>query len=293
MAVFFQILLNNFYYIGVLALSTLGLALTYKTANLTNFAQSIAATTSAFAAAFTIMKVVPNLWIGTIAGVIVGFMIGFIIDAVIIRRAKVDDSGRVMITLGLIILFNAFIPLIFGMIPYEFGRYFSGNISFNLLGTEFIVTKNGLFIFAVSFGVVGLIFAMLNLTKWGLGVRGTASNRQVASMMGINTNTITAISWAVSAACGALSAIFYASQTTNVSIDMLASLQSQALLAFVLGGYSSFYGPVLGAILIPMASIIFSLMSGLWSNALMYVAILLVILVKPKGLFAKATIQKV
>ena len=99
--------------------------------------------------------------------------------------------------------------------------------------------------------------------------------------------------YAVSAACGALSAIFYASQTTNVSIDMLASLQSQALLAFVLGGYSSFYGPVLGAILIPMASIIFSLMSGLWSNALMYVAILLVILVKPKGLFAKATIQKV
>ena len=294
MASFFQILLHSLHNIGILALCSLGIALTYKTANVTNFAQSIVSTTGAFTAAYLVMVLGFNGWLSFLSGVTIGFLLGLFIDAVIVRRASSGEgTGRVMITLGLIVLFNATIPLIFGMIPYEFIRFFRGVHTFTLFGDEFIITRNGLFIFCTSMSIVAILFTALNFTKWGLGVRATASNMSVASMMGINIHKITAISWAISSACGSLAAIFHSSQTTNVGIDMLATVQANSLLAFVLGGYTSFYGPVIGAILIPIVTIPLATISGLWASALLYGLVLLIILVKPMGLFGKKTIQKV
>ena len=198
-----------------------------------------------------------------------------------------------MVTLGLIILITAIIPILFGMIPYDYFRFFSGNIDFKLFGMSLTVTKNGLFTLAIAAVVSGAIFTALNFTKWGLGIRATASNRDVASMMGINTKRMTAFSWAISGAVGALAGILYASQTSNVQVDMLGTIWMSSLLAFVLGGYNSFYGPTIGAVMIPIILSMAALVSGLWSNAILYAVILLAILIKPEGLFGKATAKKV
>lgn len=290
---FFQVFLNNLHTIGILALMTLGLTLTVKTANVTNFSQSIVSTFGAFGAAWMLMNVIPNPWIATVVGVVLCFLTGLILDAVIIRRCSPSGSGRVMITLGLIVLFNAFLPLIFGMVPYEFARYFQGNIDLNIFGASFSVTKNGLFIFCASMVLVCIIFAALNLTKWGLGVRATASNKNVAALLGINTNRMTAISWAISSSCGALAAIFHASQTTNVSVAMLGTVQANSLLALVLGGLATFYGPVLGSVLIPIIVVLVSMVSNLWAQPLMYIVVLVIVLVRPTGLFGKQAAKKV
>lgn len=290
---FIQVLLNNLHTIGILSLTTLGLTLTVKTANVTNFSQSIVSTFGAFGAAWVLMHYMRNVWLATLLGVIACFIVGLILDAVIIRKCSPSGSGRVMITLGLIVLFYAFLPLIFGMVPYEFVRYFQGNIDFTMFGQSFSVTKNGLFIFCASGVVVGIIFLALYLTKWGLGVRATASNKMVAAIMGINTNRMTAISWAVSSACGGLAAIFFASQTTNVSVSMLGTVQANSLLALVLGGLVTFYGPVLGAVLIPIIVVFVSMISSLWATPLMYIASLIIVLLVPNGLFGKQVAKKV
>jgi branched-chain amino acid transport system permease protein len=290
---FVQIFLNNLHTIGILALMTLGLTLTVKTANVTNFSQSIVSTFGAYGAAWIIMNVIANPWLAALAGVTLCFLTGLILDAVIIRRCSPNGSGRVMITLGLIVLFNAFLPLIFGMVPYKFTRFFQGTFDFTFMGASFSVTKNGLFVFFASAVLVSIVFAALNLTKWGLGVRATASNKNVAAMMGINTNRMTAISWALSSACGGLAAIFHSSQTTNVSVAMLGTVQANSLLALVLGGLVTFYGPVLGAVLIPIILVIVSMLSNLWAQPLMYIVALIIVLILPNGLFGKQTAKKV
>lgn len=293
MQLFFQTLLNNLHSIGILCLTTLGLTLTYKTANTTNFSQAIVSTFGAFTGGFFVMKVIGNPWLGTLAGVAVCFLTGLVIDAVIIRRASPNGTGRVMITLGLIVLFNAFLPLIFGMIPYEFIRYFKDNFEFTLFGTVFTLTKNGLFIFCASAAIVSALFFALNFTKWGLGIRATASNKNVAAMLGINTNRMTAISWAVSSACGGLAALFCASQTTNISVGMLATYQANSLLSLVLGGLATFYGPLLGAVIIVILTVLTSMVTSVWSQPLMYAIALLFVLLRPNGLFGKQAAKKV
>ena len=138
-----------------------------------------------------------------------------------------------------------------------------------------------------------VVFLALYKTKWGLMVRATASNSVIASMMGINTKRLTAISWAVSSACAALAAVMLGSQTTHVHVDMLVVVGTNSLLALVVGGYTSFYGPVIGALLIPTLLAMLAMISGLWANVLLYIVVLLVILIKPVGLFGERTMEKI
>ena len=292
MADILQLILNNIYLIGILALSTLGITLTFKTVNVANFSQSITSTVGAYAAAFLMRELGAGVWLSTVGGVALSFVIGFIIDAVIIRNIA-GGSGRIMVTIGLIVLITAAIPLIFGTIPYNFSRYFDGSIDFTLFGMPLYVNKNSLFIFITSAVIILAIFAALRFTKWGLGVRGTASNAYVAAMMGVNTDLMTAFSWAVSSACGALAAIFCASQTTSVSITMLANIDANSLLAFVVGGIPSFYGPALGAAVIPILLVFFALINGLWANSMLYILVMLLVLIKPEGLFGTKVLKKV
>lgn len=293
MASLFQIFLNSLFLIGVLSLSTLGITLTYKTASVANFAQGITATVGAFTAAFMLVRGGFNPWVAGLGGILICFVIGGAVDFLVVSRLKSGPVGRVMVTLGLILIITAFLPEIFGTIPYNFPRFFDGNFNFTLFGTNFTMTRNGLFIFITALAVIAIVFLALYKTKWGLMVRATASNSVVASMLGINTKRLTAISWAVSSAVAALAAVLLGSQTTNVNVDMLAVVGTNSLLALVVGGYTSFYGPVVGAVLIPTLLAMLAMISGLWANVLLYIVVLLVILIKPMGLFGEKTMDKI
>lgn len=207
--------------------------------------------------------------------------------------SHVGFGGRVMVTIALIVIINAAVPVIFGTIPYNFPRFFTEQVEFSMFGMQFNVTQNALFITILSAGVICAIFAALQLTKWGLGVRGTASNMEVAAMMGVNTNFMTALSWGISCALGALGAIMQASQTAVIDMSMLNTVQANSLLAFVLGGFTSFYGPVVGAVIIPIVNSLTAFINGIWASALLYIFVMLVILIKPNGLFGKAEQKKV
>ena len=133
-------------------------------------------------------------------------------------------------------------------------------------------------------------------------MRATASNEFVADMLGVNTHAITAISWALAGALGAVAATIFATIPSNINYPLfLTSVQVNAFMAGILGGFSTFFGPVLAAIIIPLATIlvrVLSLVDGFngltsWVDAVVYVLILLVILAKPQGLFGKRTVKKV
>jgi len=288
-----QILLNNLFTVGVLMLTTLGIALTYKSATVANFAQQSVATVGAFLAAYLFMRQGVNPWVAALGGIAACFVLGWIIDALIVGKMTAARAGRIMIVIGLVLVIGALTPLVFGMIPYSFPRFFTGNLTWEKFGASFTLTRNGLFTFGVAVAVVTIVFTALNVTKWGLKVRATASDKTVAAMMGINTDRVTATSWAISSACAALAAVLHAAQTTNVTTEMMIPVQTTALLAFVMGGFTSFYGPVIGAIIIPLTAAMLALISGLWANVFLQTLVLLVILIKPIGLFGKKIAVKV
>lgn len=289
-----QTILSNAHIAGILVLATTGIMLVFRTSFTTNFAQGMMAMVGVFVAVSLIAKMGLNRWLAVGAGIAISFLLGLFIDTMIIRKAKkVNVIGKQMITMGLVIILSALIPIIFGSIPYEFGRFLEGNIDFALFGMNLYITKNGLLILGVAAAIVSVIFIGLYCTKWGLGVRATASNELVASMMGVNTRIITAMSWSIAGGCGAVAAILYASQTGNVDSTMMTSVQVNGFLASVLGGFSSFFGPILGAMIIPISLALFTIIDSLWSAVILYSLVLLVVLIKPRGLLGKKTSKKV
>ncbi len=289
-----QTILSNVHLAGVLVLATAGIMLVFRTSFTTNFAQGMMAMVGVFTSALLITKLGINPWLSVAAGIAVSFLLGLFIDTMIIRKAKnVSIVGKQMITMGLVIIISALIPLVFGTIPFEFARFIEGNLEFSVGRMDLYITKNGLLIVGVAAAIVTVLFVALYFTKWGLGVRATASNEKVASMMGINTRIITAMSWSIAGGCGSVAAILLASQTGSVESTMMTAVQVNGFLASVLGGFSSFYGPIVGAVLLPLSKALIAIFNSLWSSVILYSLILLVILIKPIGLFGKKINKKV
>ena len=118
-------------------------------------------------------------------------------------------------------------------------------------------------------------------------------------MMGINTKVITAISWGIAGAFGAVAAIIYIGNVSLSNGYIMTSTQINAFLAGILGGFATFYGPVLGAVIIYALNIVIGCvcvtMPDLtkWKSALVYLIVMLLVLWKPQGLFGKKMVKKV
>jgi len=231
------------------------------------------------------------LWMALMGGIVSAVITGFLVDFLIIRHTKkVSPVAKQIMTLGLIMVFVGVIPMFFGVEPLNLPKFFNtGEIAF--LGAK--ISYNGLF--NISFGLIIMfvLFYILQNTKWGLAVRTTASNEVVARMMGVPTKKVTMAAWAIAAALGVIAGVMNA-PTTTVTPNLMDSVQLNALIACVLGGFQTFYGPVLGAYIIAILQNLFAYYySSTWGTQLLYIFILIFIVFRPHGLIGKKVIKKV
>lgn len=301
---FVQNIINSLVKVCVLSLATTGIVLIFKTSNTTNFAQGTIATFGAFMSAkiiiylsstFTTLTNTPTVLLAMLGGAITAFALGIAIDVFIIRKSKLPTPvGKQMITMGLVLAFTGAMPLIFGNIPMSIPRISEeANIPFTLFGLELNITSNALFAIIITVVLLVVLFSLLRFTKWGLGVRATASNETVASMMGVNTRVITAMSWAIAGLLGAVAAVILAPTYSTLEVTLMISTQVNGFMAAILGSFSSFMGPLVASVLIPIITGLLTFVVSSWQNAVMYLIILVIVLVKPLGLFGKQVAKKV
>lgn len=288
-----QILIDSLQYISVLSLVTMGIVLIFKTSFTTNFAQGSISTFGAFTTTILATNLNIPLVISILIGVASGFVIGVLIDILLFRRAKyVTFVGKQIITMGLVFVITGLIPIIFGVIPIPAKRFANGTDSFTLFNSTFSITNHAKVSIIITLLILGLLFVALRFTKWGLGVRATAANETVAGMMGINTRMISALSWGIAGGLGAIAAIMYA-PLTQINPSLMISDQVNGFLASILGGFGTFFGPIVGVIIIELASSLFTYINSIWANVFVYLLILIIILIKPMGLFGKRIAKKV
>ncbi len=300
-----------------LALVTFAIVLIFRTSFTTNFAQGMIATTGAyvvtiFYSAF-LVQIFPNsnpiflTIIAFLSGIVVGFLLGVFIDTILIRKSKFSTPlTKQMITMGIVLV-------IMGVLPTIFFRYDQNMPSIPRFFTEVSIIETGfgnivlrynqIYAILIATLVIGTVFILLKKTKWGLGVRSTAANEKVASMLGVNTKFITAMSWGIAGGLATLGAIIYASYNLTVNVAFMTEMQVNGFLAAILGGFSTFFGPVIGAIIIPVLTQISYYVTnnfqlgipnlGVYYKVFVYIIILIIILIKPIGIFGKKIAKKV
>lgn len=288
----------------VTAMVTMAITLIFRTSFTTNFAQGVISAFGAYVASWAVTKQEMPVILAILISMLVSMAIAVIVDVGLFRRGRyVNALSKQIITMGLISIITGLIPVIFGTIDkYIINSAVEGNITADIGGEiDISVTRNALVWVAVTVVVISLIFIMLRYSKWGLSVRATASNEYVAGMMGINTHVVTALSWGIAGALGALAAYMRASEVKVVSGYFMTEYQVSAFLAGILGGFSTFHGPVICAFLIPLAeNLIYAVlnMTGYteytsWSKVIVYVIALVIIFIKPQGIFGKKIAKKV
>ncbi len=290
-----------------LALITFSIVLIFKTSTTTNFAQSSIATFSAYVITNIFAKIllvnnpdgnaVVMLILSILIGIVVGFAFGLFIDIMLIRKSKYSNVlTKQMITMGMILVFSGLFPVVFGIFAQPTPMPLTRKVfEVNVGGViPLYISGHALISIVLTILVLGGIFLALKYTKWGLGVRATASNEIVAGMMGVNTKFITAMSWGIAGGIGALAAGLFAPTVYTLTPDLMMGLQINGFLAAVLGGFSTFAGPMIASLIIPISRVFaWQFISNEWSNAIVYLLVLVIILVKPVGLLGKRIAKKV
>lgn len=291
MSIFLQVVLRSLETGGVYALAALGIIIIFRTSNITHFAQGSMGMFNTFVVATLIAKTTLPLWAATLCGLCAAVVLGCLVDFVIIRRTKkVTPVAKQIITLGLIMVFVGLAPMAFGVDPLKMAKFIeSGELS--IAGAH--LTYNGLFNILLGIVLMLILFYVLQKTKMGIAIRTTASNEPVARLMGVPTRNVTLFAWALAACLGCLSGVMIA-PTTSVTPNVMDSVQVNALIACVLGGFQTFYGPILGAYIIAVGTNLLTLyVSSVWGSQLMYLFVLLFIVFRPQGLVGKKFIKKV
>ena len=300
---FLQTIVNSLPTIGRYALVTIGIVLIFRTTATTNFAQGLIATFGTFVVTWASLTYTAlPLWVCLLLGMAAAFGLGMFVDVALIRRARrITPSGKQMITMGVMMILVNVTPVLFRDITLwtRPGKSFStAIITFQLFGYTLNITEMGLLAFVLAAIVLSLVFAALKFTKWGLGVRATAANENVAQMLGVNTRVITAFSWALAGALASLGG-FFTGAGTALNVTLMGNAQIYGFLACVLGGFGSFPAPILGAVIIPLIynfagnPAIMGPNAGMWQNLITFVVVLLLILIFPNGILGKKYIKKV
>jgi len=288
---FIQVILRSLETGSLYALASLGIIIVMRTSNITNFSQGAVAMFNTFVVTYLFNSMGLPLWLAILGGVASAIAIGLTIDFVIIRHTKkVSPVAKQIVTLGMVMIMLGIAPLLFGVDPLRLPRLIErGNLS--VFGAD--LSYNGLFNILFGFALMLVLFYVLQKTKIGLAVRATASNEPTAKLMGVPTKTVTLGAWAVAGVLGVLSGVM-AAPMTSVSLNLMDEIQINALIAVVLGGFQTFYGPVLGAYIIGISrNLLLYYGSSVWGGQILYILILIFLVFRPYGLIGKKITKKV
>jgi branched-chain amino acid transport system permease protein len=291
MSIFLQILLRSLETGSVYALASLGIIIVYRTSNITNFSQGVVSMFSTFVVTALFINTGMPLWLAILGGVASAITVGILIDLIVIRHTKkVSPVAKQIITLGLIMVILGITPLFFGVDPLTLPRLINAG-DLKILGAN--ISYNGLFNIVFGLVLMFVLFYVLQNTKWGLAVRTTASNEYTARLMGVPTKTVTMFAWAIAGVLGVFSGVMVAPMT-SVSLNLMDQVQINALIACVLGGFQTFYGPIFAAYLIGISANLLSYyVSSVWGGQILYIVILAFLIFRPHGLFGKKIVKKV
>ncbi len=290
MSTLLQLVLRSLETGSIYALATLGIIIVYRTNFMINFAQGTMGMFGAYIVTFIFNRAGLPLTLCIALGIVAGILIGFVVDFVIIRRTKkVSNSGKEIITLGMMMIFLGICPMFFGVDPLRLPKLIeNGSLSIGSAN----ITYNGLFNIVFGLGLTIALFLILQKTKLGLAIRTTASSERTARLMGVPTKLVTLFSWALAMVLGTLAGVMVA-PATSVTTGLMDAVQVAAFIACVLGGFQTFYGPVIGAYIIAIASNLLNYANSTWGTQIMYVIIIAFIVIRPVGLVGKKTVKKV
>ncbi|WP_374324347.1 branched-chain amino acid ABC transporter permease [Azonexus sp.] len=290
LAQFLQFLFSGVTVGATYALAALGFTLIYNASNVINFAQGEFIMLGGMLAVFFAQMGLP-LPVVLLLAVLVPAVVGVLVEKLAIEPVKgAETVTLIIITIGASLVIRGIVQVWLGKNTFSLPA-FSGDAPIEILGATLL--PQSLWVLGITALVVVALWYFFNRTLQGKAMLATSFNRTAAELVGINTSWVLFLSFAMSAALGALGGILI-TPITLTSYDVGIMLGLKGFVAAVVGGLGNGLGAVVGGLLVGILEAMGAgYISSAYKDAIPFVLILLILFFMPRGLFGGKSTDRV
>jgi branched-chain amino acid transport system permease protein len=281
-------------YGSVYAILALAIVLVYRATRVVNFAQGEMAMFTTFIA-WSLLELELHFWIAFFLTLLIAGGAGALIEIVLMRPVeKAPPLNSIILTIGLFTLLGGVAARIYGGDAKVFPSPEAFEGAPLTLGPA-LISRPNIGVFCMSVLIMIAVYLLFNYTKVGLAMRGAAQNSVASTLVGVPVGRMLALGWALSAVVGAVAGMLLA-PTLFLSPTMMLGVLLFALAAAVLGGLDSALGAIVGGLALGVVKNMASTYIPRGTEidiAVAFLVIIVVLLVRPTGLFGKQVLGKV
>jgi branched-chain amino acid transport system permease protein len=293
MDIFIQQVVSGLATGSIYAALALALVMIYEATEVVNFAQGEMAMFATYVCWALLAAGLPY-WGAFAATLAIAFAGGVVIERVVIRPVEnAPVLAIVIVTIGLLVIFNSLAGWLFSYVQKPFPSPFPAEPV--RLG-EIVIGAHGLGQIGVTLVVLACIFLFFRFTPLGLAMRAAAQNPQSSRLVGIRVGWMLALGWGLAAMFGAVAGMMIA-PIVFLEPNMMGGILIYAFAAATLGGFRSPAGAVVGGLIVGVVeNLVGTYVRFIGTELKLTVAlalIIVVLLVKPSGLFGRAEVRRV
>ena len=281
----FQQIINGMAIGGVYVLIALGLTTVFGILGIAHFAHGSVSMFGGYLTFFLVVMWGLPLVLAIAVALVVGLVLGLLIELLAYRPVRnASHINAFIVALGLTMMVEGLNLEFFGheqvVIPTEFNRVF------NIGGVT--IPELRLYVILAAALLIALMTVFVEKTKTGQAIRAVAENRDAAILMGVNVNTVLLVVFAISTALGVCAGVMVGALFA-IAPGIGEGLVVKGFAVLILGGLGSIPGAVVGGLVLGITEALAAgFISSAYKDVIAFVAMILVLLVRPQGLMGKA-----
>ncbi len=270
---------------GVYALMASGQTLIFGIMKVINLAQGAFVILSAYLAYELFVSFGIDPFLAIPITTVLMFGVGVLVEVTFLRPLKREDRSELslLVTFAVALLIEGILGVFFKT-DYRSINNAYANSSWTVFGYQITVVR--FLAFVLSLVSLGLLLLLLNKTRFGRAVRATVQNPESATLLGVDARMVSALGFglgaATAAAAGSVYGLLYPFNAGS-HYDLISRLLS----IVILGGLGSIAGAVVGGVVVATSSAVVAVYTPQWSEMTFFVILIVVLLVRPQGLFGK------
>ena len=300
---FFHQLTNGLAVGGIYALIALGYTMVYGVLRLINFAHGDLFTLGSYLGLTLLFSLGLQ---GKMSGILVGgalivmsmglvAVVGYLLERVAYRPLRGSNRlAAVVSALGASIFFSNAIMLVYGARSQVYPNGILPSVAVSLLGVDIPLMRIVMFVGTVV--LMLLLYGFINHTRIGTAIRAVAIDQGAARLMGINVDRVISLVFFIGAGLGGVAGVMVGTYYGQIDFTMGWSYGLKAFTAAILGGIGNIPGAMIGGLLLGFIEIMtvafMPSLSG-YRDAFAFVVLVLVLLVRPTGLFGQRSEEKI
>ena len=275
---------------GVYALMTSGLTLVFGVMDIINVGQGALVILGAYLSYVLEQKFHIDLFVGLLITMPLMFCLGMLIEWLFIRPIKRDRTMlSILVTFGIALIIEGFLNLIFSADNVKLQAWYITG-SFPIGG--FYLSYIYVFSFLLAVVLLGGLYLLLYRTKFGYGLRASMQNRTAAELIGVDVERVSLLTFGIGVALAGAGGVAFGA-TNAFNAGSAYDLISRLLAIIIFGGMGSLRGALIASVgMLVIEDVTSVVWSPVWASTVFFILLVIILLVRPQGLFGQVEGRK-